>query len=144
MDLPVGPREPVELARDECPTLLALESPGWLAVRVAPAALDVVPVDYVMRSDVAIIRTHAGVVLDQMVSGPVTLRVDRVDWFHRTGWSVMVQGRVELVETDSRDIDEPDVWDPGPHQILVKTTPSLISGRRLELHQESLDAAGYL
>ena len=68
----------------------------------------------------------------------------RVDWFHRTGWSVMVQGRVELVETDSRDIDEPDVWDPGPHQILVKTTPSLLSGRRPELHQESLDAAGYL
>ena len=94
MDLPVGPREPVELARDECPKLLALESPGWLAVRVAPAALDVVPVNYVMRGDAAVIRTHAG--------------------------------------------------DPGPHQILVRVTPSTISGRRLELHQQSLDAAGCL
>ena len=94
MDLPVGPREPVELARDERLTLLALESPGRLAVRLTPAALDVVPVNYVMRSDAAIIRTHAG--------------------------------------------------DPGPHQILVRTSPSLLSGRRPELHQESLDAAGYL
>ena len=144
MDLPVDPCVLVELARAECLTLLDLESLGRLAVCVAPAAPDVVPVNYVMRGDAAIIRTHAGVALDQMVSGPVTLQVDRVDWFQSTGWSVMVQGRVELVGTDSRDIDDPDVWAPDPHQTLVRGTPSQISGRRLELHQQSLDAAGCL
>ena len=97
------------------------------------------PVDPCVLGELA--RAECRTLLDLESLGRLAVRVD---WFHRSGWSVMVQGRAELVETDSRDIDDPDVWAPGPQQILVRVTPSQISGRRLELHQQSLDAAGCL
>ena len=147
MDPPADPRELVELGREECLTLLGLESLGRLAVCGTQGAPDVVPVNFVMRDDVPMIRTHAGVVFDHMTRGPVTLQADRFDWFHRTGWSVMVQGAIELVGGDfeERDgIDRSDVWAPGDHPILVRIAPTRISGRRIELYQEPLDPAGYL
>jgi nitroimidazol reductase NimA-like FMN-containing flavoprotein (pyridoxamine 5'-phosphate oxidase superfamily) len=138
-------RELVSLDVAECLRLLELDRIGRLATAAGTAmAPDVVPVNYVLDGDRPVVRTHDGAILDQALALPVSLQVDRFDWFHRTGWSVLVQGRAEIIRPTVEVQSRLDSWAPGPQPRFVRITPQRITGRLIDLHQRPLDAAGYL
>ena len=97
-----------------------------------------------MHRGAPIFRTHRSQILDRTLSGPVTLQADRIDWAHRTGWSVMVQGAAELVDPADLDGDVPDSWLPGDQDCFVRVAPERVTGRRIVLHQDAADERGYL
>jgi len=138
-------REIVVLAPDECLLLLGLEFVARVASQPdGGGAPDVVPVNFVLHEGVAIFRTHDGTTLHQIEGKLVSLQVDRFDWFHRTGWSVLVQGRAELIDPHDVEGMDLDTWAPGDQPRLVRIVPDRISGRRIELRQLPVDAGGYL
>ena len=139
-----GERELVELERDECLSLLALEVVGRLATGAGDEAPDVVPVNYALHEGAPIFRTHDGTALERLRHGPVSFQVDRFDWFHHTGWSVLVQGVAEVIEPEELEGLELECWVPGRQTRFVRISPTRITGRRIELHQDPTDAAGYL
>jgi len=150
MDPTTEDRELVELDERECSTLLALESVGRVAVGNATEAPDVVPVNFVVCDGDPVFRSHDGVLLDRIVGSHVSLQVDRFDWFHRVGWSVLVAGVGELLDPMEAErllgsgLDDLDPWVPGDQPRLVRVRVRRITGRRIELHQVPLDGRGYL
>jgi nitroimidazol reductase NimA-like FMN-containing flavoprotein (pyridoxamine 5'-phosphate oxidase superfamily) len=138
-------RELIDLEPDECLHLLELESIGRLATVGGPtSAPDVVPVNYVLDGDRPVLRSHDGELLEHALAHRVSLQVDRFDWFHRSGWSVMVQGQAEIIHPSPDVEGRLDSWAPGPQPRFLRITPEHITGRRIELHQRPLDAEGYL
>jgi nitroimidazol reductase NimA-like FMN-containing flavoprotein (pyridoxamine 5'-phosphate oxidase superfamily) len=135
-------RELVELTLEECLGLLGMERIARLATS-RDGAPDVVPVNFVLREGAPVFRTHEGTILRRALGNEVALQVDRFDWFHRTGWSVLVRGRAELVVV--AEVGEaPEPWVPGDKPWLVRIEPTLVTGRRINLHQQPLDSWGYL
>ena len=147
-------RELVELDAEECATLLALEPVGRVAVAGADGAPEIVPVNFALRDGDPVFHSHDGLLLDRLLGKPVSLQVDRFDWFHRTGWSVLVTGVAELVDPEDaelveaadgeRDEHDLDTWVAWEHPRLVRVRTQRITGRRIELHQIPLDGRGYL
>lgn len=149
-------RELIDLDEDECAALLAIETIGRLAVAHPTDSPDVVPVNFVVREGDPVFRSHGGLILERIIGARVSLQVDRFDWFHRTGWSVLVRGVAEVVDPAEAarvldggiDGDEPrsglDTWAPGEEMNLVRLCVDEMSGRRIELHQLPLDGRGYL
>jgi uncharacterized protein len=64
----------------------------------------------------------------------VSVEVDDIDLFYRTGWSVLLTGKAQLL-TGPADIEwassRLQAWAPGRHPFLVKVPSTLMSGRRL-------------
>jgi len=141
---PVDGREFVDLDTEECMALLHLEHLGRVAIADDAAPPDVFPVNYVLEHGAPVFRTHDGATLEHLIGKPVTLQVDRFDWFHRTGWSVLVQGAAELVQFRGAKVSDLDSWAPGPQPRVVRIVPARVCGRRIELHQRPLDVEGYL
>jgi hypothetical protein len=138
-------REIVAIELDECLVLLGLEALGRVASQAGDGPPDVFPVNFVLRDGSPVFRTHDGSPLAHLHGRPVTLQVDEFDWFHRTGWSVLVQGRAELVDaTEVTGLDDIDSWAPGTQPTYVRIVPTRISGRRIVLHQLPVDSWGYL
>ena len=71
---------------------------------------------------------------------PASFQVDCIDPFHRTGWSVLVQGFA--YETSPADV-EVEPWDGGPKAHWVRIYAGGITGRRLTLPQVGPDPRGY-
>lgn len=133
-----------ELPPEECRELLAGSSVGRLAVLSEEGRIDVVPVNFVFAAGDVLVRTHAGVMADRAVAGPVSFEIDGVDWAHHTGWSVLVQARGATLSPAPGDRSSgPDPWVPG-QDLLLRITPDRISGRQIELTLEPLDGRGYL
>jgi len=86
------------IERDECYRLLAEDEIGRLAV-VDGGTPHVVPVNYVLDGDDVVFRTDAGTKLDRAGHGRACFEIDGFDREHRTGWSVVVHGRLEEVTT---------------------------------------------
>jgi len=146
---PTEDRQLVELDTDECASLLTLEAVGRLAVGNGDEAPDVVPVNFVVRDGDPVFRSHGGVLLERVLQSPVSLEVDRFDWFHRTGWSVLVRGVAQLVDpAETDDVltgdDDLDTWVPGDQPLLVRIRVERMTGRRIVLDQVPLDGRGYL
>ena len=132
------------LSVGECVELLRWERIGRLAVGVRGEAPIVVPVNFAFHDDCIVFRSDDGPNLDRIREQPVSLQVDRLDWFRRTGWSVLVRGvahEVDHTELESLDVEP---WAPGRKAHWVRIVPTAISGRRLELDQSPLDPRGYL
>jgi len=65
----------------------------------------VLPVNYAMDGDDVVFRTAEGTKLDAAVRGaPVAFEIDHTDRLYRTGWSVLVSGRAEVV-TEAADLE---------------------------------------
>jgi hypothetical protein len=123
------------LARDECLRLLETTTIGRLGVVEGGAAL-IFPVNFAVADGTILVRTAPGAKLRAARRAPVTLEVDQVDSETRTGWSVMVRGRVEEITS----FDAPAVralrdlplhpW-AGEKPVWLRILPSVVSGRRL-------------
>lgn len=133
-----------ELSRDECIRLLGAQSVGRLAVALPGDAPTVVPVNYLLERDVVVFRSDLGEKLSRLRQQPVAFQIDQVDYFHRTGWSVLIQGiayEATHFETDHLALQ---AWAQGTKSHWVRIIPATITGRRLVLPEWPRSSRGYL
>ena len=129
---------------EQCLVLLRWEVVGRLAVAAPGEAPTVVPVNFVVDERTVVFRTGQGQKLARLTHQPISLQVDRFDWYRRIGWSVLVQGvasEVSLAEIAHLDLVP---WAPGVMSHAVRLEPTSITGRRLELNLPAPDSRGYL
>jgi nitroimidazol reductase NimA-like FMN-containing flavoprotein (pyridoxamine 5'-phosphate oxidase superfamily) len=84
------------LDRGECLRLLGGEEVGRLAV-IAGGAPAIFPINFVLDGDNVVFRTGPGTKLDDGPRARACFEVDGFDRRDRTGWSVVVAGRLEEV-----------------------------------------------
>ncbi len=129
------------LTREECLRLVATLPVGRIAVNGVGGPPHVVPVNYVLDGDVIVFRTDPGTKLSALRKRPVTFQTDLIDLFHRTGWSVSIQGWA----SDSEDPGAAsESWAGGIKRHVVRVEPFHVSGRRIRLPAISADERGYL
>jgi hypothetical protein len=124
----------VDLERAQCLELLdgVRIARIVLSINCLPVAL---PVNLALLGEDAVFSTDSGSKLTAAVEGQVvSVEADDIDLIYRTGWSVLLTGRAQLV-TEPADIEwassSLQAWAPGPHPFLVRIPSTLISGRRL-------------
>jgi nitroimidazol reductase NimA-like FMN-containing flavoprotein (pyridoxamine 5'-phosphate oxidase superfamily) len=131
------------LDAEECRVLLRWEIVGRLGVSIPDRAPSIVPVNFVMDNDTVVFRTAKGEKYDHLVGHPVSLEVDRFDWYRRIGWSVLVQGVAEeCTEAEVAGL-ELSPWAPGDKPSVIRIVPNAITGRRIELTTPTTDPRGY-
>ena len=124
------------LDREECLALLGAEVVGRLGI-VAGGAPTIFPVNYALDGDTVVFRIDPGTKLDQGPRAPVCFEIDRVDPGRRTGWSVVVAGRLEEVTAgDAATFDRVrrvpvQPWAGGDKDHWMRVVPSSITGRRI-------------
>jgi len=128
----------------ECLVLVRWEIIGRLGVSIPGQAPSIVPVNFVVDNDTIVFRTAGGEKYEHLLGQPVSLQVDRFDWYRRIGWSVLVQGVAE--ECAEADVAELALapWAPGSKTHAVRIVPGSITGRRLELKTPLTDGRAYL
>jgi nitroimidazol reductase NimA-like FMN-containing flavoprotein (pyridoxamine 5'-phosphate oxidase superfamily) len=124
------------LDRERCLELLRDDEIGRLAV-LADGGPVIFPVNYRMDGESVVFRTDPGLKLEQGVRSHGCFEIDHFDRANRSGWSVVVAGRLEEVthyETKTWDrIHElpVDPWAGGIKEHWVRLVPSRITGRRV-------------
>lgn len=132
-----------ELDLDACFRLLRTVEIGRLAVPTVGGAPHVVPVTYVVDRETIVFRTDAGTKLVALLEGPASFQVDVTDPYHRSGWSVLVQGVAEEIEPDDELGLRP--WAAGTLAHWIRIVPVTVTGRLLAVPGgESGDGRGYL
>jgi uncharacterized protein len=124
------------LDREECVRLLAADEIGRLAINVGHAPT-ILPVNYRMDGDAVVFRSDPGAKLDFGARAPVSFEIDGFDRAARTGWSVVVSGRLdEVTRYDAETYDRVHAlpvqpWAGGEKAHWVRIVPSRITGRRI-------------
>jgi nitroimidazol reductase NimA-like FMN-containing flavoprotein (pyridoxamine 5'-phosphate oxidase superfamily) len=121
---------------DECRRLLAGDEIGRLAV-VSGGTPSVFPVNYVLDGDAVVFRTAPGTKLAKGPRAKVAFEVDQFDRAGRTGWSVVVTGRLEEVTRYDASAYERvrslpvEPWAGGEKGHVMRLRPDSITGRRI-------------
>jgi len=124
------------LPLNQCLSLLRSRPLGRLAY-VAAGSPVVVPVNHLVDGATVVLRTVSGGKLDTALAGePVAFQLDDHDPARGTGWSVLVQGRAEVVDDPglkTRYEDKLDSWAIGDDDAVswLRIMPDEVSGRRL-------------
>ena len=140
-DEPTTDRHGLEvIGLDECLTLLASRPYGRLGYLDAGTPA-IVPVNHLVDGSTVVIRSLDGGKLGAAIfERPVAFQLDDLDFTTRTGWSVVVRGRAELVEDADAAGYEPwlDSWAVryGARTSWVRIVADEVSGRRLAPHDE--------
>lgn len=130
-----------ELSIVECFDLIRHQVIGRVAVSTTFGPPLVVPVTFTVDGTSVVFRSDPGQKL-AAVDRRLSFQVDGFDPIHRTGWSVLLQGRIETPDVaEVADLDL-DPW-VGPRTLWVRLVPELVTGRRLVLHQPDVDERGY-
>jgi nitroimidazol reductase NimA-like FMN-containing flavoprotein (pyridoxamine 5'-phosphate oxidase superfamily) len=122
------------LDRDRCLDLLRADEVGRLAV-IADGGPLILPVNYRMDGDAVVFRTDPGLKLDQGVRAHGCFEIDHFDRAERSGWSVIVAGRLdEVTQYEHRAWTrlhglQVDPWAEGPKEHWVRLVPTRVSGR---------------
>jgi nitroimidazol reductase NimA-like FMN-containing flavoprotein (pyridoxamine 5'-phosphate oxidase superfamily) len=126
----------VVLTFEECLELVAASGVGRLAF-LADGEIEVLPVNYTIDGPAVAFRTATGSKLEAAIErAVVAFEVDAYDESERTGWSVVIKGRAEVVS-------DPDVIQrlensglrpyatsvPKPEWVVIH--PNTITGRRV-------------
>lgn len=125
--------EVLDLAR--CLTLLRSRPLGRLAYLDAGVP-HVVPVNHLVDGSTIVMRALEGSKLTALERGaPVAFQLDDHDAASGTGWSVLVQGRLDEVRDDDvgRYADELDSWAIAADAPVtwLRVVPDTVTGRRL-------------
>jgi nitroimidazol reductase NimA-like FMN-containing flavoprotein (pyridoxamine 5'-phosphate oxidase superfamily) len=124
----------IEMSTVECRDLMGSTSVGRVAFVDEDGPI-VLPVNFVLDGGSVLFRTSPhNTVARHIDSALVAFEVDEFDDWTQSGWSVLVRGAAAFVETDEPTRDErprPDPWVDGVRTLLVRITPTSISGRRL-------------
>lgn len=115
---------------DECLTLLATATVGRLAI-VEGGSVDIFPVNYALDGRHLLFRTADGTKWRDGPGSGVAFEVDELDPEHRTGWSVVVHGRLEPVEPGTEGAVDPEPWAPGAKPHVLRLVADHITGRRI-------------
>jgi len=127
-----------EIDHDECRRLLEHHHFGRLAFPDHVGELPmIIPVNYVFKEGV-VVRTSEGSKL--RAAGDkvgAAFEIDGIDERERTGWSVLVRGRVEEV-SDPAELAELTAtplitWAPGEKPHYIRVRPGRITGRRISI-----------
>jgi nitroimidazol reductase NimA-like FMN-containing flavoprotein (pyridoxamine 5'-phosphate oxidase superfamily) len=106
----------------------------------------IVPVNYTLVGADVVIRTGRRSRLATHASGNVVaFEVDEIDPATRSGWSVVLTGRFQLVDRQS-EIDRLEAlglvsWAPSAHDSYLRLRPDIISGRRIPVADTAPEAA---
>jgi len=131
-----------DLPESTCLQLLGGSGVGRIAINGDPSPL-VVPVNYAARGMTIVFTTAGGAKWEAARAGqPASFEVDGVDPTHRSGWSVLLRGRLEAVDGDQDVSDQDDSEasrlarsiDPlpgGERPHVVRLHIDDISGRRI-------------
>jgi uncharacterized protein len=125
---------------EECLTLLASRPYGRLAYLDAGSP-SIVPVNHLVDGSSIVIRSLDGGKLGAAIfERPVAFELDDIDFTTRTGWSVLVRGRAEVVdEADTEGYAKwLDSWAvrEGSRTTWVRIVADEVSGRRLVPHDD--------
>ena len=130
----VDPQGLEVLSSAQCLRLMRRRTIGRVVLSVGslPAAF---PVNYGFLDDDVVFRTAPGSKLSAALEGAVVaFQVDRIDPVLQSGWSVLVQGRAEIL-SDGEDLSRaarlglrPTA--PGEHPFFVRVGSEMVSGRR--------------
>jgi nitroimidazol reductase NimA-like FMN-containing flavoprotein (pyridoxamine 5'-phosphate oxidase superfamily) len=123
--------------RQECVELLATDTIGRLAV-IDGGTPTILPVNYVLDGEDVIFRTDPGLKLDAGPRAPASFEIDAFDRSTRSGWSVVVSGRLEEVTLYdahrwSRVHQLPvEPWAAGDKAHWMRLVGTKIAGRRID------------
>jgi len=137
-DMPSAePRPPLQwLDRATCDRLLADEEVGRLAV-IAGGAPVIFVVNYVMDGRDIIFRSDPGTKVDLGPRAKACFQIDSIDREHKTGWSVVANGRLdEVTKYDAERWDRVTglplaPWADGAKAHWMRFVPTYVSGRRV-------------
>ncbi len=117
----------------ECWELVAGRRLGRLAV-VVDGLPQVFPVNYAPAQRRLVFRSGPGTKIDAALGGPAAFEIDAHDEAAGSGWSVLLQGRVEAVADgpEGDQLRRVAVYPaaPGSRPLLFVFTPTAVSGRR--------------
>jgi nitroimidazol reductase NimA-like FMN-containing flavoprotein (pyridoxamine 5'-phosphate oxidase superfamily) len=133
-----------ELTRDECFRVVASHSIGRIAVAPPDRSPYVVPVNYVLDLEMVVFRSDPGTKLDVAPQHPVSFQVDDFDPYHRTGWSVLLQGSAAEVPPPEVSHLGLESWVGGAKAHWIRVVPVVVTGRRIHLPDAAPDERGYL
>lgn len=124
------------LTPSECMTLLASVRLGRLAW-VGPQGPLVLPVNHTVVDGNVCLRTDLYTDLAEGTSsGSVAFEADELDDRLRSGWSVVLLGQVEHIESTREMADlfarMEQPWAPGSRPLIVRVIPSQVTGRRFQ------------
>lgn len=121
---------------DECRRLLAADEVGRLAL-IDGGTPAVFPINYVVDGDAVVFRTAPGTKLSAGPRRRVAFEIDDFDRSRRTGWSVVVTGRLEEVTAyDAATLQRVtrlpvEPWAGGERAHWMRIVPDRITGRRI-------------
>ncbi len=134
---PVDARTHIELLdRASCVKLLAADEIGRLAV-IAGGAPMIFVVNYALDGTDVVFRSEAGTKVDLGVRSHACFEIDGFDREARTGWSVVVAGRLEEVTrydraTWDRVTQLPvEPWAAGEKPRWMRLIADTVTGRRV-------------
>ena len=123
------------LDRDQCLELLAADDFGRIGLEEGGHPL-ILPINYAMDGEDVVFRTAEGTKLDA-ARQPACFEIDEHDSEARTGWSVVVRGRLEEV-TPAHDralfdrvADLAKPWAEGEKPHVLRLVAESIQGRRI-------------
>jgi len=121
-----------DMPRKECFDLLKNHQVGRV-VFIDPDGPIALPVNYAIEDENVLIATSPTNSLSGRVDGRwVAFEVDDIDEFNETGWSVIVRGQASVVTCDLPDEEQrPNTWADGDRSLLIRISPSQVSGRYL-------------
>ena len=133
----IDPRSGLDIIdRDECLELLRGDVVGRIGI-IASGAPIVLPVNYAMDGEAVVFRTAPGSKLSAAGRAPACFEIDGFDRTARTGWSVVVRGRLEEVTVhQQKDLERVRLagatpWTAEGRNHWMRIVPSQITGRRI-------------
>jgi uncharacterized protein len=124
----------IELGSDECWRLLGGEPVGRVVYADDHGPL-AVPVNFAVEDGTLLFRTSPASALARHLreTPACAFEVDRIDTRLRSGWSVLARGSAALVRHPAAgsDAEASTPWPGGSRHLLIRITPSELTGRRL-------------
>ncbi len=122
-----------EVDEAECWELLRSRKVGRVAYTDERGPM-VVPITFAVGEDSVLFRVAPySEVARQLPGARVALEVDDIDYDTRSGWSVVIRGSVEAVDTEDLPAPEarPTPWPEGQRTLHLRLTSQVVTGRRL-------------
>jgi nitroimidazol reductase NimA-like FMN-containing flavoprotein (pyridoxamine 5'-phosphate oxidase superfamily) len=114
--------------RDECLRLVEARRVGRLGIIAGGEPL-ILPVNYVVVYGTIVFRSAPGSKLDLGPRAPACFEVDDFDEAMRSGWSVLIAGRLEEIDEDEVGDASVTPWAPGPRDHWMRLVPRRVTGR---------------
>jgi len=122
-----------EIDEAECWELVRSREVGRVAYADEHGPM-VVPITFAVDDESLLFRVAPYSELARHLPGArAAVEVDDIDYFTRSGWSVVLRGTIESLDSDDLPAPEarPTPWPEGQRTMHLRLTPEVITGRRL-------------